>query len=224
METFDRDVVEETTTYLIDAAAAGDVDVIGFLLGHGADPNIASAYSGRTALLAAVVWGHVAAVDLLLAHGADVSAIDTYNRKSAMGYATANMEPAIVRSLLAAGAPAVFDQMGFSLKGGAEAREIVQVLVKHGADINRIDPWGRTPLMWASQHAELDTVRLMIELGADVNRVSEKNMNGVGSKETALSLARRCKRGDVVALLQQHGQNRDQRSAVARLWSRVSGS
>ena len=60
-------------------------------------------------------------------------------------------------------------------------------------------------MMWAAEYAELETVRLMIELGADVNRVSENNMNGVNNRHTPLGIAMQAKRADVVALLQRHG-------------------
>jgi ankyrin repeat protein len=227
METFDRDVVEETSTYLINAATRGDVDTVKFLLEHGADPNIAAVYSGRTALLAAAAYGYAAVVDLLLVHGADVAAIDRNDAQSAIAYATAKVRPPIVRSLLAAGAKGSFRRLGLSVDGGAAAREVVRLLVEHGADINELDDWGRTPLMWAAQYADAETIALMIELGADVNRVSEANMNGVRSDETALGLARKRKRDDVVALLLRHGA-RDASSSgrggvLAMLWKALAG-
>ena len=232
METFDRDVVEETTTYLIDAATRGDADTVKFLLEHGADPNIAGVFSGRTALLAAAAHGHAAAVDLLLAHRADFAAVDRYDAQTAIAYATAKVDARIVRSLLAAGARGTFRRLGFSVEGGAGAREVVRLLVEHGADMdeNRFDDWGRTPLMWAAQYADADTVEFMIELGADVNCVSEANMNGVRSNETALGLARKRKnRDDVVAVLLRQGARdvasagRDGAGLFARLWKVIAG-
>lgn len=59
--------------------------------------------------------------------------------------------------------------------------------------------------MWAAEYAELETVRFMIERGADMHRISEANMNGVRSNETAIGLAKEQRRDDVVALLQRHG-------------------
>lgn len=43
--------------------------------------------------------------------------------------------------------------------------------------------------MWAAEYADLETVRLMMNLGADVNHVSEPNMNGWQSYHTALEHA-----------------------------------
>ncbi|MEO8201530.1 MAG: ankyrin repeat domain-containing protein [Gemmatimonadota bacterium] len=223
METFDRDVVDETTSYLVDAATAGDVEMVTFLLEHGADPNAAGSYSGRTALLSATRFGHAGVVDLLLIHGADVTTVDSYNGQNALGEASTMVNPAIVRSLLAAGARGSFRRLGFSLDGGAGAREVTRLLVEHGADINEVDDWGRTPLMWAAQYADPETVRYMIGLGADVNRVSEPNMNGIQSNENALGLAWARKRRDVAAVLLAHGacQVASTRSPLPSFFTRV---
>ena len=204
-EQIDRDTFDDTTTHLIMAAARDQAPVVRFLLEHGADPNYAGTFAGRTALLAAARWGHAEVVDVLLAHGVDVDALDRHDRRTSLDYAVATCNAAIVRSLLTGGARGDFRHVGFSVAGGAPAREIVELLVAHGVDINALDDWGRTPLMWAAQYAEVETVERMIALGADVNRVSEANMNGVRSNETALGLARGAKREDVVGVLRRHG-------------------
>lgn len=141
-ETFDRDAVEETSTLLITVSRRGDVDAVRFLLAHKADPNIATEYSGRTALTEAAVWGQARAVDALLAGGADFTAVDRYNHRDALGYATEKVNPPIVRSLLAAGAKGTFCRLGFSVDGGQAARDVVQLLVDHRTDINETDDWG----------------------------------------------------------------------------------
>jgi ankyrin repeat protein len=202
----DRGMYEGTTTYLVNTASRGQLETVRFLLENGADPNIEirSVNPGQTALLAAASGGHADVVDLLLRHGADFSASDHPTKFSAMEYAVDNENAAIVRSLLAAGARPTFRRLSFNLEGGAAAREIVRMLIEHGFDINKQDDWGRTPLMWAAERAPLETVQFLIDSGADVNIVSGKNMNGVSSKETALKLARRAKRQDVVELLLKH--------------------
>jgi ankyrin repeat protein len=122
-----------------------------------------------------------------------------------MEYAISNESADIVRSLLAAGARPVFRRLSFNQDGGADACEIVRMLIEHGFDINKRDDWGRTPLMWAAERAPLETVQFLIDSGADVHIVSGKNMNSVSSNETALQLAKRAKRRDVVSLLVRYG-------------------
>ena len=210
-EAIERDTYDETKTYLRNAALRDDVAMVRFLLEHGADPNIAGIFSGETALLGAARLGHAEVVDLLLAHGADVSAVDSRTNWSVMDYAVAGVHAPVVRRLLAAGARATFEHLNFSIDGGAAAREVVRMLVEHGVDINSIDSWGRTPLMWAAEYAEAETVRLMIGLGADVNRVSEPNDNGWQSYHTALGLARKGKNHGAVAVLEAAGAKVDPR-------------
>ena len=52
--------------------------------------------------------------------------------------------------------------------------------------------------------------------GQNINMVSGKNMNGVSSKETALQLAGRAKRSDIVALLLRYGAQQKP-SLIARV-------
>jgi ankyrin repeat protein len=228
-ELFDRDLLQETSTYLMDAAGSGELDTVAFLLEHGADPNVAARQSGRTALLAAAMARHAPIVDLLLAHGADIGAVMRhYNHSTAMEWAVGLVDPQVTRSLLNAGARPSFHRFGFSIDGGAAAREVVRLLLEHGGDINEIDDWGRTPLMWAAEYAEVETVRAMIALGADVNRVSVPDANGYGGNLTALSLARTAKRADMVAELRRIGAREGEWTGgvgplLTRLWDMVAG-
>jgi ankyrin repeat protein len=201
----DRDVYEETTTYLINASLQGSVKTVQFLLAKGADPNIAGIFSGRTALLAAARFGHLEVVETLLQHGAVISAIDSYDKYTAMDYAISQENAGIVRCLFAAGARGSFHHLRFNGEDGAAAREIARLLLEHGADVNAEDDWGRTPLMWAAERAPVETVQFLIDSGADIHRISGKGSNGVCNEETALQLARRKKRDVVVALLLQCG-------------------
>jgi ankyrin repeat protein len=218
MEPDERGMYEGTTTYLVDQASRGAAETVLFLLENGADPNISivSIHPGQTALLAAVSGGHSKVVDLLLEHGADFSLLDHPGSSSAMEYAVYRENASIVRSLLAAGAPLAFRRFSFNGEGGAEAREIVRMLIEHGFDLNKRDDWGRTPLMWAAEHAPLETVRFLIDSGADVTIVSGKNMNGVSSRTTALQLAQKARRNDVAELLRRHGA-RETASGIGRI-------
>ena len=47
--------------------------------------------------------------------------------------------------------------------------KVVQILLRHGADVNAPGMWGRTPLLFPSEWGHLEVVRWLLEHGADVN-------------------------------------------------------
>jgi ankyrin repeat protein len=118
-------------TAFIRAAQAGDVPVMKLLLAKGADPTIAT-FNGTTALMAAagVNWviGEtfsespamwIQAVQLCLDRGLDVNAVN---------------------------------EMGLQAIHGAANRgsdDIIELLARHGAQLDRADKEGRTPYVWA---------------------------------------------------------------------------
>jgi ankyrin repeat protein len=75
--------------------------------------------------------------------------------------------------------------------GAANGREIVGLLLDHGADVNGGTPWGSTPLMAAVSTHDADTVRLMLERGANPNardsmgRTALRRGFGDGTMKTA---------------------------------------
>ncbi|KAB8070483.1 ankyrin repeat-containing domain protein [Aspergillus leporis] len=52
--------------------------------------------------------------------------------------------------------------------------QIIELLIKRGARVNKMDAHGRTPLSWAAEHGSLDTVKVLIEHGANVNAEDEE--------------------------------------------------
>ena len=48
--------------------------------------------------------------------------------------------------------------------------DVVHLLIQKGADMEKADYNGRTPLCIASQNGYLDVVRLLIEKGADIDK------------------------------------------------------
>ena len=61
--------------------------------------------------------------------------------------------------------------------------EVVQSLLRHGADVNAPGLWKRTPLLFALVEGHLEVVRWLLEHGADLNAKDE------GEGETSLHLA-----------------------------------
>jgi ankyrin repeat protein len=79
---------------------------------------------------------------------------------------------------------------------------VVRLLIEAGMDVNKPFENGYTPLMIASCKGSTDSVRLLLDGGADINAamISEN-----GSKITALQLARRGKQDQVATMLVAKG-------------------
>ena len=73
-------------------------------------------------------------------------------------------------------------------------KEIVELLIAEGADVNAMNGAGQTPLHFAAQEGQKEIVELLIAKGADVNA---KTNDG----ETPLDLAK----GEIADLLRKHG-------------------
>jgi len=74
-------------------------------------------------------------------------------------------------------------------------KDIVELLLKGGADVNAIAKDGRTPLMMASLYAQ---VELLLLAGADVNAIDK-------DRWTSLMWASKNGHKDIVALLKKYG-------------------
>ena len=45
----------------------------------------------------------------------------------------------------------------------------MRLLIENGADLNKVDKWGWTPLMMASHQGYEDIVKLLVDNGADID-------------------------------------------------------
>ncbi len=148
---------EKGASALIRAAGAGHRDVAARLLEAGADPA-APAASGITPLAAAVNTRRDGVVELLLSRGVDVDqrlpgGTTALMVAAAMGY------PDIAERLLAANADAKAEdahghtalhaaaQYSFGSSDSLRARRLFDVLIARGADVNKADKDGATPLL-----------------------------------------------------------------------------
>ncbi|KJV35485.1 ankyrin repeat domain-containing protein [Luteibacter yeojuensis] len=155
---FDVDTRDaQGATALLRAAGAGQVDVVAHLIAAGADAT-ASAASGVTPLAAAVNARRDAVVEHLLAHGV---AVDQRlpGETTALMIAAALGYPEIVERLLAAGADANAEdahghtalhaatQFCFGGTDSLRARRLLDIVIGKGADVNKADKDGATPLL-----------------------------------------------------------------------------
>ena len=93
---------------------------------------------------------------------------------------------------------------------GMNRLNVVQQLLKHGADVNSPGLWGRTPLLFASFSGSLEVVRWLLEHGADVNA---KDMC---DHQTSLHLAASCGHIEIVRTLFKHKADINARSKSGR--------
>jgi uncharacterized protein len=152
-----------------DAAQAGDSDAVRSLLKQAADVN-ASQADGMTALHWAAMRNDGALAEMLLYAGANVKASTRINSYTPL--------------LLAA-------------KNGNV--EVMDPLIKAGADINGKTSNGTTALMFAAAAGNADAVNVLIDRGADVN--AAEPIRGL----TAVMFAAASDRAPIVALLAKHG-------------------
>lgn len=70
---------------------------------------------------------------------------------------------------------------------------MVEELVLWGADLNRADNEGTTPLMWAVQTAHYGTARVLLAHGADLDLY---NASGGTAAKGSLNTLEKCRAGD----------------------------
>ena len=155
---------------LFAAIRAGDHTGVKTLLKNGAELH-ARDESGDTPLMAAAMNADVALLELLIKAGADVNAT---NQAGATALLRAATSEGNTRLLVAKGA----DVKARSRTGNTAlilaARQsgnsrTVKYLLDQGVDANAMNLFGATALMSAAAAADMDSVRLLLDRGADLN-------------------------------------------------------
>ncbi len=203
---------EQTTRQLVyfdrDQILPGQFpEFVEFLLEQGADPN-AGAHR-FTPLIAAVLRQNEETVELLLAQGADPnlplgdftphqrgSTTDFYLNKAWVGatplwLAARFSTPPIVRGLLEHGADPMFVHHGVYYGGGqggilSPRQEEITTTLMAAVKMGTGRAW---TVLEADEARVLDTVKLLVEAGVDLNAVGNARNRGVGGASTALEAA-----------------------------------
>jgi ankyrin repeat protein len=165
------------TPLIIAARRPGNTAAVKLLLEHGANPNPnAHPAVESSPLIEAATAGNAAAVELLLARGAEVKEAGEPAFEMAVAMRCAKcVDLLAARNLSKQDYTAALPNI--SAFGDVNA---VRLVLDHGADVNAVDPLGRTPLMYAaaSDLLALDVVKLLIERGADVNAKDAHKLGG----------------------------------------------
>jgi len=191
------------TPAMIAARKLGNSAVVKLLLDNGANPNPNPHPSAESSpLVDAASAGDADSVEMLIAKGAEVKPV---GETAIFMAATAACSKCL--SLLTA---REIDKNDYSLAladiaitGDVNA---VKMMLDHGADVNIVDPLGRTPLMYAaaSDNLPLEELKMLVEHGADVN-ARDAHKRGADSGWTALDIARQHGDTPIVAFLLKSG-------------------
>ncbi|KAJ5183363.1 ankyrin [Penicillium capsulatum] len=83
-------------------------------------------------------------------------------------------------------------------------KEIVQMLLDSGHDVNSLDRFGHTPLKDAAKHGDRELVQMLLDYGADI-AMAEKSPTGVTPLHVATH--RETESHELLSLLLDHGAN-----------------
>ena len=179
---------------LIEGAAAGRVDEVERLLEEGANVATTDA-TGRTALVAAAYGNHVDVVERLIEAGADVDVEDD-SQQSAFLIATSEVgdDPRLLELTLANGADVrsldSYNGTGLIRAADRGFTAIVARLLETDIEVDHVNRLEWTALLEAiilgdGGHDHVETVRLIVEAGADVNIADNEGVTPLEHAEQA---------------------------------------
>ena len=155
---------EYGVTALSLACSNRNPEMVLLLLDKGASPNLAL-WSGETALMTCATHGLLPAVEALLAHGAAINAVDKRRGQSALMLAIYEGQKDVARLLIERGAD-------IRLKSHMVPDHSPMIYKTYGGEVQASSKGGHSALMFAAQQGDIDSTRLLLAKGAQVNETS----------------------------------------------------
>ncbi|MGK5092712.1 ankyrin repeat domain-containing protein [Deltaproteobacteria bacterium TL4] len=190
----------------------GQIEVIKTLIEAGADLYVENEKFGNI-LMIAVRQGDLELVDLLVKHGMDINAkckSAPFKGLNAFWLAIARHKLDIAEYLLKCGAKISAEDGAYCLNevipaAHQKAIPSIKFLHGYGIDINVPNHEGTLPIIYASYCGEVEVVKCLIDLGADVNKMGKPTSLIQVDKATALLEATNLGHISVVKVLLEQG-------------------
>ena len=199
-----------TSNPLFNAVVNGNLDMVKALVEAGADINFKGGngdLTGLTPLITAAATGKEDVARYLVSWGAKLDEVDDQGN-SAAGAAVATNNVRILKLLGDAGANLRQLQgsnrsplISLAAKSVEAGDEMVQYLIRKGADVNQEDGDGDTPLFYAAVTGNTRVADLLLRAGADIDHLNNEY------KITALYAAVAQEKSETAQFLIKKGAN-----------------
>lgn len=174
------------------SAAQGHHEIVSLLLKSGVDIDLRN-YRGQTALMQACQYGHWEVVLVLMLFKANTQKTDYLNGGTALHLAALNGHSRCIRLLLADLIPSVPDLCGSLRKRSTNDGSVLEIDASAlHAIINKPADGGVTALHMAALNGHVETVHLLLDLGASVSEVTQQDeatIDLIGAGSTPLHYA-----------------------------------
>jgi len=170
----------EGVTPLQLAAMNGSASMIDKLLKAGADANAALTPSGDTALMMAARTGTPEAITVLLEAGANVNAKESWGGTTALMWAASEQHTAAVKLLLDHGADVNARSNFVAAANGRGFEGRTPAVPKAEQKVEEFASGWLTPLMFAAREGDLESARLLVNAGANVNAIAGDGKDALG--------------------------------------------
>jgi ankyrin repeat protein len=167
-------------TPLLLATVNGNAAMIETLVKAGADPNAPLTKYGDTALMMAARTGKTDAIGVLLDHGAQVNAKETWGGTTALMWAVSDRHPAAVKMLIDRGADVNARSKFVPSTTGRGFEGTTPVAATPGQAPEEHAGGLLTPLMFAAREGDVDSARVLVAAGADVNAADGDGKDALG--------------------------------------------
>jgi ankyrin repeat protein len=162
------------------AAMNGNAAMIDRLVKSGADPNAPLTSSRDTALMMAARTGKTDAMKVLIESGARVNDIETWGGTTALMWAAAEKHPEAVKLLIDNGAQVNARSHFVAAANGRGFEGRTPVASKADQKVEEFASGWMTPLMFSAREGDVESARLLLEGGADVNAIAGDGKNALG--------------------------------------------